>query len=60
MKPEELHQRRLRMFGQFVLTLLVEENGWSDDRQQLIEAIALDIGLIETDEKGDYRLTQAN
>lgn len=60
MTPEELYERRLRMFGQFVLTLLVEENGWSDDMQQLVEDGAMDIGLIETDENGNYKLTQAN
>lgn len=60
MTPEEIQQRRLRMFAQFILTLLVEENGWSDDMQQLIEDCAMDIGLIETDENGNYKLPQAN
>ena len=60
MTPEEAHQRNLLMFAQFVLRLLLEEKEWDDSVQELIEDSAMDLGLIETDRKGDYKLTQAN
>ena len=56
MTPEELQQRRLRMFGQFVLRLLVEERDWSEAVLQRIEDTALDYHLMESDDEGNYRL----
>lgn len=56
---ENEHTRRLKTlatFGQFVLTLLVEEKEWSEDMQQRIEDGAMDLRLLDTDKKGNYKL----
>lgn len=56
MTSEETHQRRFRMFGQFVLRLLVEERDWSEAVLQRIEDTALDYHLMEFDDEGNYKL----
>ena len=56
MTPEEIRQLNLRMFGLFVLRLLTEEKEWDEYVQQRIEDGAMNLGLIETDKKGNYRL----
>lgn len=49
-----------RVAGLPALRLLLEEKDWDDSVQELIEDGAMDIGLTETDENGNYKLTQAN
>lgn len=53
---KEKHAKYLQMFAAGVLQILENEKEWSADTTDEISYMAMDLGLADTDEKGEFRV----
>lgn len=53
---KEKHAHRLQMFAAGVLQILENEKEWSADTTDEISYMAMDLGLADTDENGEFRV----